>query len=100
MISYFGINSTLFVQFSNNLIREQYFYGTVICVPLGIIMFIHILYYTMSATLKFSNDQNNGTFSNQVSFLIYDSLCQQCDSNNACTIKVKSYLIYKLIFYF
>jgi hypothetical protein len=56
--------------------------------------------YTMSATLKFSNDQNNGTFSNQVSFLIYDSLCQQCDSNNACTIKVKLYLIYKLFFYF
>ena len=40
MISYFGINSTLFVQFSNNLIKDQYFYGTVICVPLGLLTFI------------------------------------------------------------
>ena len=54
-----------------------------------------------SFNFKFSNDQNNGTFSNQVSFLIYDSLCQQCDSNNACTIKVKLYnleLIFNFIF--
>jgi hypothetical protein len=42
MISYFSINSTLFVQFSNNLIKDQYFYGTVICVPLGIFTFIVI----------------------------------------------------------
>jgi hypothetical protein len=42
--------------------------------------------YTMSATLKYSN--SNGSFSNQVTFLIYDSLCQLCSSTNTCTIKV------------
>jgi hypothetical protein len=36
MNSYFGINSTFFVQFTNNLIKQQYYYGTVILVPIGI----------------------------------------------------------------
>ena len=47
MISYFGINSTLFVQFSNNLIKEQYFYGTVICVPLGIYVHSYIIIHNL-----------------------------------------------------
>jgi len=48
--------------------------------------------YTMSVNLKYSN--NNGSFSNQVTFLIYDSLCQQCNSTNTCTIKVCNLYIY------
>ena len=36
MNSYSGINSTFFVQFTNNLIKQQYYYGTVILVPMGI----------------------------------------------------------------
>ena len=48
MSCYFGINSTLFVQFSNDLIKQQYFYGTIIFVPLGI-------YYLLIYNLKINN---------------------------------------------
>jgi len=34
-LSYFGINSTEFVAFSKYLGERQYFYGTVIVMPLG-----------------------------------------------------------------
>lgn len=35
MDSYFEINSTSFIQFTNNMIKQQFFYGTVIFVPMG-----------------------------------------------------------------
>lgn len=38
MTSYFGMNSTFFVQFTDNLINQQYYYGTVILVPIGILL--------------------------------------------------------------
>ena len=35
MSTFFGLNATTFVAFTNNLIKQQYYYGSTICIPLG-----------------------------------------------------------------
>jgi len=35
MTTYFGLNATTFNKFAKDLGRDQYLYGTLICVPIG-----------------------------------------------------------------
>lgn len=48
--------------------------------------------FTMRTTLTFTNNIVNGTtFSNDVTLLVYDSLCNECTSVTSCTLKVCYY---------
>jgi len=44
--------------------------------------------YTLRATVTFANSKTTYSFSNNVTILIFDSMCQNCSSVNNCEIQV------------
>ncbi len=53
--------------------------------------------FTMKTQLTFANSQSSSATSNSVTLLIYDSLCQNCNSVDICTIQVNH--IFKYIYF-
>lgn len=43
--------------------------------------------YTMRANIRYTNDISGSIFSNDITVLVYDSLCNDCTSLNSCTVK-------------